>query len=473
MKVFALLAVLAFFIFGNSAVFADSRPNFLVILCDDLGYGDLECYGHPAIKTPHLNRLAKDGVRFTSCYSAAPVCSASRAGLITGQTPTRIGIYDWIPHNHPMHVRASEITVARLLRDAGYATGHFGKWHCNGKFNSPEQPQPDDLGFQYWFSTQNNAAPTHENPQNFVRNGKEVGPTSGFSCQVVANEAGNWLANLRDKEKPFFAFVCFHEPHEPIASPEDLVKSYPEADEKGEALYYANVTNMDRAVGQLMAKLDELELRENTVVVFTSDNGPETLNRYRGAWRSHGSPGPLRGMKLHIYEGGIRVPGIMRYPGKLEAGTESDVPVCGLDILPTFCEMAGVAIPKSAKLDGTSLGGLFKGEPVQRTEPLFWHYYSALGEAKVAVRDGDWKLVALWQGAVFKPGAGFQKTDYQTMQSGKLVGFELYNVASDIGEAHDVAANHPEITARLKWHLVSKYNDVLKAGPNWFNSNGG
>ena len=147
------------------------RPNIVVLLCDDLGYGDLGCYGHPHIETPNLDRLAGEGLTLTDCYAAAPVCSPSRAGILTGRTPYRCGVYDWIPANNPMHLEQEEVTVAALLRDGGYATCHVGKWHCNGKFNSPEQPQPDDHGFEYWCSTQNNAQPTHHNPINFVRNG--------------------------------------------------------------------------------------------------------------------------------------------------------------------------------------------------------------------------------------------------------------------------------------------------------------
>lgn len=447
---------------------AQQRPNFLVIQCDDLGYGDLECYGHPSIKTPHLNKLASQGVRFTSCYSAAPVCSPSRAGLVTGQTPTQVGIYDWISGGSPMHVRATEHTVARLLKEAGYHTGLFGKWHCNGMFNSPKQPQPGDLGFDYWFATQNNAAPSHEKPVNFVRNGEKVGPTNDFSCQVVANETSQWLEGIKADGKPFFALVTFHEPHEPIASPESLIKTYPDADKRGEALYYANVTNMDRAVGSLMETLEKLGLADSTLVLFTSDNGPETLNRYGNAWRSHGSPGPLRGMKLHIYEGGIRVPGIARFPGKLEAGIESDVPVCSLDILPTFCELAGAKVPADAKLDGTSLVGLINGEPVQRSKPLFWHYYRAYHDAKVAVRDGDWKLVALWDQGEVKPGAAYQKGDYSKIRDAKFKTFELYNLTEDIAETNDVSADHAEIVSRLKKALLDKYEEATAGAPDWY-----
>ncbi len=468
MKRISLFLALLLLLFVSQTTFAQQRPNFLIIQCDDLGYGDLECYGHPTIKTPHLNKLASQGIRFTSCYSAAPVCSPSRAGLVTGQTPTQLGIYDWIPGGSPMHVKAEEHTVAKLLKSAGYQTGLFGKWHCNGMFNSPKQPQPGDLGFDYWFATQNNAAPSHENPKNFVRNGKQVGPTSGFSCQVVAGEASRWLEDNKDSGQPFFALVTFHEPHEPIASPDDLVKTYPDADKKGEALYYANVTNMDRAVGSLMETLDKLDLAKNTLVLFTSDNGPETLNRYGSAWRSHGSPGPLRGMKLHIYDGGIRVPGIARFPTFIEAGSESDLPVCSLDILPTCCELAGAKIPADAKLDGTSLVSLIESGTVERAKPLFWHYYRAFGDAKVAVRDGDWKLVALWDRGEVKPGAAYKKGDYSMIRDAKFKSFELYNLTEDIAETEDVAGDHPKIVTKLKKALLDKYSEATANAPNWY-----
>lgn len=445
----------------------DQRPNFLVILCDDLGYGDLGCFGHPQIKTPHLDRLAKQGVRLTDAYSAAPVCSAARAGILTGRTPTRVGVYDWIPHNHPMHVPASEVTIAGLLKEAGYDTCHSGKWHCNGKFNSPDQPQPGDHGFNHWFSTQNNAAPTHENPVNFVRNGKEVGPLEGYSCQIVADEASRWLKSGRDQEKPFFAWVCFHEPHEPVASPPDLVSQYASSKKRGEAEYYANVANMDRAVGSLMKTLDDLNLTDNTLVYFTSDNGPETLDRYNGAWRSHGSPGPLRGMKLHIYEGGIRVPSIARLPGKIQPGTESAEPFSGVDLLPTLCAMAGVTLPEDLVLDGANATSALLGKKVERDSPLFWHYYRALGTAKVAIRDGDWKLVAHWDGPVISPGASLKAGDYELIKNAKLSHYELYNLKADIAEENEVAAENLEVTAQMAAKIQEKYAEVIAEAPEW------
>ena len=424
---------------------APERPNFLVILCDDLGYGDLACFGNKTIKTPCLDKLAGEGMRLTACYAAAPVCSPSRTGMLTGRTPNRVGVYDWIPHGSPMHMPASEVTVASLLKQAGYATCHVGKWHCNGKFNSPEQPQPGDHGFDHWFSTQNNAHPTHHNPKNFVRNGRPVGRQEGYSSSVVAGEAIGWLEGRKDKSRPFALFVWFHEPHEPIASPEKYTKLYPEATKRGEALYYANVTQMDSQVGRLMDALDRLDHRENTFVLFTSDNGPETLNRYRGAWRSHGTPGPLNGMKLWMYEGGIRVPGIIRWPGKTRPGQVCDEAVCGVDLLPTICRIVGIDAPRDRTLDGASFLPIFEGKPVKRTKPLYWQYDRALDWATVAMRDGDWKILA----------------------DPQLKRFELYHVKEDIAEQHNLADQEPERLKNMAATLAALHREVKEEGPTW------
>ena len=203
------------FIFICSITFADKKPNVVVILCDDLGYGDLECYGSEHIKTPHLNQMAKEGIRFTSFYSTAPVCSPSRVGLLTGRSPNRAGVYDWIPPGnrvkpdlrHMVHMRKNEVTVAQLLKKAGYATAVSGKWHCNAKFNSAEQAQPGDAGFDHWFATHNNASPSHANPKNFVRNGKAVGPLKGYSCQLVADEAVSWMKGHVEKNKKALSYL--------------------------------------------------------------------------------------------------------------------------------------------------------------------------------------------------------------------------------------------------------------------------
>jgi arylsulfatase A len=420
-----------------------SKPNIVIALCDDLGYGDLACYGHPHIRTPNLDRLAAEGMKLTDCYAAAPVCSPARAGILTGRTPYRCGVYDWIPANNAMHLKREEVTVATLLRNSGYATCHVGKWHCNGKFNSPEQPQPNDHGFEHWFSTQNNAGPTHLNPVNFVRNGQPVGQLQGYSSTLIVQEAIDWLKTKWDRSKPFCLFVWFHAPHEPIATGPEFMQMY---QGMKEAVYYGNVTQMDHEFGRLAKTLDEMDLREETFVMFTSDNGPETLNRYRGAHRSFGSPGPLRGMKLHMYEGGIRVPGIIRWPGKVKSGVVCDEPVNGTDILPTLCELAGIKAPDDRPIDGTSILPIFEDKKLQRKVPLYWRYDRALSKPfTVAMRQGDWKILA----------------------DNALARFELYNLRDDIAEKHNLAADQPQRLTEMRRILRDLHTEIAAEGPKW------
>ncbi len=453
--------------FGQTAQKKPDRPNIVILLCDDLGYGDLACYGHPTIRTPNLDKLAKQGVQFTEFYSASPVCSPSRAGLLTGRCPTRSGVYTRINPNNPMHLPASEATLATLLRRAGYRTAHVGKWHLNGMFNSAKQPQPGDHGFDHWFSTQNNAAPTHENPKNFVRNGKAVGPLKGFSCQLVADEAITWLKAGGAGPQPFFLFACFHEPHEKVASPADLVASYPKARNQDEAQYFANVTNIDRAVGRILAALDELGVADNTIVLFASDNGPETLNRYPTATRSYGVVGRLRGRKLWLFEGGIRVPGILRWPGKTQPGKTSDVPVWSLDLLPTLCQAAGAKVPTDRPIDGTSFLPALEGKKIERKTPLFWHYYRALGEPRVALRDGDWVVLAGCAPLPTGAGAALVTGDMKLIKEAKLTTFELYNLRDDVGQTKDLAKQEPQRLRTMSERLRAMYREVVNEGPTW------
>lgn len=446
---------------GFAGAPAEQRPNFVIVLADDLGYGDLACYGHPRIQTPHLDRFASGGLRLTSCYAAAPNCSPSRTGLMTGRTPFRVGIYNWIPMFSPMHVRRREITVATLLRNAGYDTCHVGKWHLNGDFNLPSQPQPWDHGFSHWFSTQNNALPNHHNPDNFVRNGRPVGKLDGYSAELVADEAIDWLRRLRDPSKPFFLFACFHEPHEPIATDRRFADLYP-SDDPSLSAHHGNVSQMDDAFGRIVAELDAAKLRENTLVFFTSDNGPAMTRIH-----PHGSAGPLRDKKGSLYEGGIRVPGIVQWPDHVTPGTTSDTPVCGVDLLPTLCEIAGIEVPEDRELDGTSITGLFRGQPVERRRPLYWQFNRAHSDVKVAVRDGDWKLLAGLTGPAMKPSAGIEPGDMQAMKAAELANFELYNLKDDIAEAHDVYDANPQVAGRLRAQMEQIYRQVRDEGPIW------
>ena len=211
LRFFLPLSLSLFLSFSAAASAATApRPNIIVLLCDDLGYGDLSCFAHPDIRTPNLDQLARDGVKFTDCYSASPVCSPSRAGLMTGRNPNRLGIRDWIPPQSGIFLRPGEITVAQLLKKAGYHTLHAGKWHLNSRTDGSERT-PGEAGFDHWLYTQNNAAPNHLNPGNFIRNGTPAGPLTGPSSHVVVAEATRWLDQTqRAPDAPFFLNLWFH-----------------------------------------------------------------------------------------------------------------------------------------------------------------------------------------------------------------------------------------------------------------------
>lgn len=460
MRTLSLVLILSL----SSQSFAKDKapPNIVIILADDLGYGDLACYGHPRIQSPNIDQFAKKGMKLSSCYAGAANCSPARAALMTGRTPHRVGIHNWIPMFSPMHLRKSEITIAKLLQQNGYSTCHVGKWHLNGRFNLSGQPQPSDHGFDHWFSTQNNALPTHHNPDNFVRNGKPVGLLKGYSGPLVAEEAIRWLKEKRDPKKPFFLYACFHEPHEPINSDPKFKKLYNAPEGSTLPNHHGNVTQLDYSVGQILKTLDALKLRENTFVLFTSDNGPAITRRH-----PHGSPGPLRTKKGYLYDGGIRVPGIIRWPGHTKAGQVCDEPICGVDVLPTLCEIVGIDAPKDRKLDGASILPIFKGKSVNRTKPLYWQFNRARGKPKVAMRDGDWKILATLTGTELKPGADLIEKDRQIMKSAELDTFELYNLRNDIGEKTDLASKEPERVKKMAAQLKKMYREVRDESPTW------
>ncbi|MBK8094675.1 MAG: sulfatase [Verrucomicrobiaceae bacterium] len=439
---------------------AAERPNILLVMADDLGYGDLACFGAKDLRTPHLDRFAREGLRLTSCYAGHANCSPSRAALMTGRTPTRVGIRDWIPEESPVHLRSSEVTIARLLQQNGYATCHSGKWHLNGHFNQPTQPQPSDHGFDHWFSTQNNAYPSHRAPDNFVRNGTAVGKLTGYAAQHVADEALRWL-DARYKDKPFFLYVCIHEPHEPIASDAKYTALYPHADPAYSA-HHGNISQMDAAFGRLMQRLDEAQLRDSTLVLFTSDNGPAIT-----AQHPYGSSGPLRDKKGSLYEGGIRVPGILRWPGHTQPGTTSDEPICHTDFLPTICAITGIPAPGDRQLDGASWLPILEKKPVQRSTPLYWHFNRASGGPKVAMRQGDWKILATLDKEPAAKGNSITEQSEREFKEAKLDQFQLYNLQDDLGEKTDLATIFPEKLQELKKLLQAKYAEVQAESPAW------
>jgi arylsulfatase A len=417
------------------------RPNIVFVLADDLGYGDLPCYGNPIARTPHLDRFATESMRFTDFYAPSAVCSPSRAGILTGRSPLRCGVITAIQEGRDMHLRSSEITIATVLKEAGYDTCHVGKWHLNGKFNSSEQPQPGDHGFSYWMATQNNALPSHENPETFVRNGQPLGKIEGFSGPLVAREAVEWLEKRPDKSKPFFLNVSLHEPHLPIGN--DPANEKPYADlEPMKRKYFGSVTQMDAAFGDLMAGLDRLGLADNTIVFFTSDNGPETLPF---GPENHGSTGGLRGAKRMTYEGGVRVPLLVRWPGRIAAGSVTSAPAVGMDMFPTFCALAGIALPQDRVFDGQNLLPVLTGGKLERERPIFLFSSNEPGGLPFAMRLGEWKILA--------------SRDFRRC--------ELYRLSNDPHETVDRSTFLPQQVARLLPMLKRTVTEMQAGYPPW------
>jgi arylsulfatase A len=426
---------------------APRPPNIVLILADDLGYAELGCYGQQKIRTPSLDRMAAGGMRFTHFYSGSPVCAPSRSTLMTGKhtghTPIRNNSEVQPEGQRPMPDAA--VTVAELLKKRGYATGATGKW---GLGFPGSEGDPNRQGFDLFFGYNCQRHAHNHYPRYLRRNGEKVdleGNDAGltgkqFSHDLMEAEALKFVRENR--ERPFFLYVPFTIPHLALQVPEDSLAEYrgkweDPAYEGGNgylphphprAAYAAMVTRMDRSVGRIMDLLKELKLDERTLVLFSSDNGP-TYNRLGGSDSDFfQSAGPFRGFKGSVYEGGIRVPLIARWPGRIRAGATSDLPAALWDLLPTFTEAAGAETP--ADVDGVSLLPTLLGRDGQkRREYLYWEFPAYGGQQ--AVRLGDWKGVR-----------------QNLMRAGRRE-IELYHLREDPGEKRDVAAAHPETVARI------------------------
>ena len=433
----------------NSAQGPPPRPNFIVLLCDDLGYGDLGCFGHPTIRTPHLDRLAGQGMKLTHCYAAAPVCTPSRAAMLTGRYPRRGSMVDWLPEGSPRYLSPSQPSVAKLLGQAGYRTGFFGKWHLSGRLDGT-QPTPEHHGFADWAATVNTPDPGLEKPTNFVRNGKLLSEPPAHATTFVVDEGLRFLREAQEAKQPFLLFLWFHAPHEPVDAPTPFQQQYSLETDPTRRQYYGCVSHLDHEIGRLLEGLTQRGLAENTLLFFGSDNGPEELYRAVSATRSHGSTGPLRGRKLQLYEGGIRTPGILSWPGRVLPGQVCTTPVSQLDLLPTFCELAGVRLPTDRVWDGVSLAPLLKGTPLHRHQPLYWQYpFTRDGPWQLALRQGRWKLLA----------------------NGRLDLFALYDLETDPGEVNDLAFSKPDVVRDLALGLRQRTVELYRSGlanhPRW------
>ena len=488
-----------------SAVADAPRPNIVFLLADDLGWKDLRCYGGP-VKTPALDRLAGSGVRFTDFHSGAAVCSPSRATLLTGRHHVRMGIYSWISDNdQDVHLLESEVTLAEVLKEEGYATAHFGKWHLGAPFRGREKPWIDEHGFDYWFATDLNAAPSHRNPVNFWRNRKRVGELEGYACQIVVDDAIRWIDEERDPEKPFFLNVWFHEPHAPIAAPDEIVADYGDTSDPA-AIYSGTIDNTDRAIERLLEKLKAMGVEKDTLVIYSSDNGSYRRDRV----------GELRDSKGSNFEGGIRVPGIFSWPGTIPERQVSNLPAGLIDIVPTICGLLDIDPPSGVHLDGADLSPILlgKADSITRHQPLAW--ILPLSGSPIAIRDGKWSLIGkrsrefprdreamaaligqmetvLREKGVVDPKAmvkaklfeGFDIPKAERLR-GQFIRhnqfheswipsikrmtyerFELFDLSEDLAQQHNVAAEYPKIFTRLKKQLLELTTEAVNEGPDW------
>ncbi|SRR6056297_179957 len=439
---------------GHTAWCAE-RPNVVMLLADDLGYRDVGCYDGP-VKTPSIDSLAAEGTRFQQFYSGCAVCSPSRATLLTGRHHIRTGVYSWI-HNtsQKSHLLEREVTLAEVLKQAGYATAHIGKWHLGLPTEKQDKPTPDQHGFDYWFATDNNAIPSHRNPNNFIRNGEPVGKLEGYSCQLVVDEAIGWLKRRPQDDSPFFLNIWFHEPHAPIAAPDSNVQQYGALKDKA-AVYSGTIDNTDLAIGRLLETLRAIDSPEDTLIIYASDNGSYRNDRTGG----------LRGRKGVNWDGGIRVPGIFCWPGRIEAGVVSQQPAGLVDVLPTVCGLLDLPTPAEIYLDGSDLSSVLRGHPENfvRHQPLFWHLQKS--RPIVAMRDGDDSLVAEPDYELSTSNM-FNEAWIPQIKNGGYKNFQLFDLATDPNQTTNIAADHPERVERLKQRLLKINASIMSDGHDW------
>ena len=410
------------------------RPNFIVIFTDDQGYGDVGCYGAEGYATPNLDRMAAEGMRFTDFYVAGPVCTPSRSALMTGCYPKRLGLAHRVlfPYSDT-GLNPNEVTVAEVLKEAGYATGCIGKWHLG---HHPEF-MPTRQGFDFFFGVPYSndmhahyyAAQDFQAPPLPLYRGEEViesGPDQSLLTRRYTEEAVSFIA--QHKDEPFFLYLPHTMPHLPIAAS----AAFEGSTEHG--LYGDVIAEIDWSVGRILEALEEQGIDDNTLVVFTSDNGPVIWDGDRRGYKS-GSAGPLRGMKNTTWEGGMREPCLMRWPGHVPAGSVCRELATAMDLLPTFAALAGTRPPQDRIIDGKDILPLMTGAPGASTPHEVFYYYR--DDRLQAVRSGNWKL------HVYRPEWDEKK---YTGTRAPL----LYDLGADIGETTDVAAENPDVVARLQ-----------------------
>jgi len=427
-----------------------TKPNFLFILADDLGWSQVGCYGSGFYETPNIDRLARQGMRFTDAYAACPVCSPTRASIMTGKYPARLHLTDFIAggsfpyekYKQPewqKYLPLEEVTIAEVLKTAGYTTASFGKWHLSIDKKPPKSLpyNPDKQGFDEYFVTYKPSSKS--NPESDAHN-----------VEVITEKSLDFLD--RHKDKPFFLYVPHNTIHAPVLGKKKLVQKYknkPGSDlPQNNPILGAMIEELDNSVGRLLKKLDELKITETTIVVFFGDNG----GLERDAKQT-----PLRSGKANLYEGGIREPLIVRWPGVVTPGGTCGEPVTSVDFFPTFLEIVG--LPNAAKkaIDGVSLVPLLTRKGTLNRRAIYWHYphyhSSSIGPCG-SVREGDYKLVEWYDESICGPGNEF----------------ELYNLKEDLGEQNNLAKKMPEKVEKLK-KMLSNWRSELNAQILTLNTN--
>lgn len=443
-----------------------TRPNVLFIFIDDMGYGDFSCYGNEDVSTPHCDRLTEQGARFTQFYVASPICSPSRVACTTGQFPARWRITSFINSRKSNHKRGmadyldpKAPAIARTFRQAGYATAHFGKWHMGGGRDVGEAPLPSAYGFDehlVGFEGLGDRALIRNhglsNQSAKLKKGKITWHEKHELTGLYVDRTIDFIERSRRGGKPFYVHLWFNDVHDPFHPTEaDRARFEGKARDAMQRDYFAVLTAMDRQIGRLMQKLDELGVTDNTLVVLSSDNGPtDWMRYYNSGITPPGKTAGLRGRKWSLHEGGIREPLIVRFPGRIKAGAVDETSVmCTIDFFPTFCSLAGVPLPDGVAFDGEDVSDIWRGKPRVRSKSLIWEYGSIHSPLRghpdqhspsLAIRDGKWKLLI--------------NTDGSDAQ--------LYDLDTDPGETRNVIGDHPAVTSRLKSRLLDWQQDVFR-----------
>ncbi len=415
----------------------EAKPNFIIIYTDDLGYGDLSCYGAKNIKTPNLDQMAQKGMKFLDFYATSASCTPSRAALMTGSYPPRVGLDNVLmPGSKDRHsgkilgLNPSEITIAEILKTKGYQTACIGKWHLGDlpKF------MPNNNGFDEFFGLpySNDMFPERFPDLPLMRNDKvlEVNPDQTYLTKRFTEESIKFIE--KNQSSPFFLYLAHPMPHRPCYASSEFTKRFTQAqldkvvDNNDKAardfLYPASVEELDWSVGQVLKKVKELGLEENTLVIFTSDNGPKV-----------GSAGRLRGGKGSIYEGGHRVPAIMQWKGRISPGSHTSEIVTGMDFLPTFAGIIGASLPNDRVIDGGNILPILQGQAGAKS-PYKAFFYTHGGRA---VRSGKWKLI-----------------------KGRGANVALYDLSTDIGERKNLKKQHPELVRQLSASLAEHLENL-------------